>query len=195
MRFLRGMFATAMIVCFSIAATVAGLAQTPAAAEPAQAASPAPAASLTSSPAESTPAKKIYIVPAGTKVLLQLRSGINTRSAKAGDGVYLASIFPVVVGNKVMIPSGVYVQGIIDRVVRAGRVKGKSQLDMHFTSMIFPNGTVVEIPGLVNAYPCVVGQPGSGEDRGRGPTRCRLARRREGVPMAKPRQSKKPKQF
>lgn len=83
MRFLRGMFATAMIVCFPIAATVAGLAQTQSAAEPAQAASPAPAASLTSSPAESTPAKKIYIVPAGTKVLLQLRSGINTRSAKS----------------------------------------------------------------------------------------------------------------
>jgi type IV secretion system protein VirB10 len=102
---------------------------------------------------ESVPAKKIYTVPAGTKVLLQLRSGINTRSAKPGDGVYLASIFPVVVGNRVMIPAGVYVQGVVDRVARAGRVKGKSQLDMHFTSMIFPNGTVVEIPGLVNSLP------------------------------------------
>jgi type IV secretion system protein VirB10 len=67
--------------------------------------------------------------------------------------VYLASIYPVVVGNKVMIPAGVYVQGVVDRVARAGRVKGKSQLDMHFTSMIFPNGTVVEIPGLVNSLP------------------------------------------
>jgi type IV secretion system protein VirB10 len=45
------------------------------------------------------------------------------------------------------------VQGVVDNVVRAGRVKGKSQLDMHFTSMIFPNGTVVEIPGLVNSLP------------------------------------------
>ncbi len=97
--------------------------------------------------------KKTYAVPAGTKVLLQLRSAINTRSAKAGDGVYLASTFPVVVGNKVMIPAGVYVQGVVDRVVRAGRVKGRAQLDMHFTSIIFPNGTVVEIPGLVNSLP------------------------------------------
>jgi type IV secretion system protein VirB10 len=99
------------------------------------------------------PAKKTYTVPAGTKVLLQLRSGINTRSAKPGDGVYLASTFPVVVGNKVMIPAGVYVQGVVDRVARAGRVKGRSQLDMHFTSIIFPNGSVVEIPGLVNSLP------------------------------------------
>jgi hypothetical protein len=99
------------------------------------------------------PAKARYTVPAGTKVLLQLRSGINTHSAKAGDGVYLASTFPVVAGNRVMIPSGVYVQGVVDRVVRAGHVKGKAQLDMHFTSIIFPNGTVVEIPGLVNSMP------------------------------------------
>ncbi len=94
-----------------------------------------------------------YVVPAGTKVLLQLRSSINTKSAKPGDGVYLASTFPVVVGNRVMIPAGVYVQGVVDRVARAGRVKGKAQLDMHFTSMIFPNGSVVEIPGMVNSLP------------------------------------------
>jgi hypothetical protein len=99
------------------------------------------------------PAKKTYTVPAGTKVLLQLRSAINTKSARPGDGVYLASTFPVVVGTRVMIPPGVYVQGVVDRVVRAGHVKGKSQLDMHFTSMIFPNGTVVEIPGMVNSLP------------------------------------------
>lgn len=99
------------------------------------------------------PAKKIYVVPAGTKVLLQLRSAINTKSAKPGDGVYLASTFPVVVGSRVLIPAGVYVQGVVDRVQRAGRVRGRAQLDMHFTSMIFPNGTVVEIPGMVNSLP------------------------------------------
>jgi type IV secretion system protein VirB10 len=99
------------------------------------------------------PAKTTYTVPAGTKVLLQLRSALNTKSAKAGDGVYLASTFPVVVGTRVMIPAGVYVQGVVDRVQRAGHISGRAQLDMHFTSIIFPNGTVVEIPGLVNSLP------------------------------------------
>jgi type IV secretion system protein VirB10 len=99
------------------------------------------------------PAKPTYTVPAGTKVLLELRSAINTKSARQGDGVYLASTFPVVVGTRVLIPAGVYVQGTVDRVVRAGHVKGNSQLDMHFTSIIFPNGTVVEIPGIVNGLP------------------------------------------
>ncbi len=99
------------------------------------------------------PMKKIYTVPAGTKVLLQLRSSINTRSAKPGDGVYLASTFPVTNGSRVLIPAGVYVQGVVDKVVRPGRIKGRAELNMHFTSIIFPNGTVVEIPGLVNSLP------------------------------------------
>jgi type IV secretion system protein VirB10 len=133
------------------------LAQAPPAAEPSaqpQATAPAPPTQTASQPAaEPAPLKKTYNVPAGTKVLLQLRSSVNTRSARPGDGVYLASTFPVVVGNRVLIPAGVYVQGVVDRVQRAGRVHGKAQLDMHFTSIIFPNGTVVEIPGVVNSLP------------------------------------------
>lgn len=126
----------------------------PSGAEP-QPAAAAPAASATPvSAAPAAPAPKTFTVPAGTKVLLELRSAINTKSAKPGDGVYLASTFPVVVGTRVLIPAGVYVQGTVDSVVRPGRGFGKAaQLNMHFTSMIFPNGSVVEIPGMVNSLP------------------------------------------
>ena len=131
---------------------------TPVTAQPANPPAAQPAAPTQPSPDQSAPvgiapAHKTYTVPAGTKVLLELRSAINTKSAKPGDGVYLSSTFPVVVGNRVMIPAGVYVQGVVDRVVRGGRIKGKAQLDMHFTSIIFPNGSVVEIPGVVDSMP------------------------------------------
>jgi hypothetical protein len=132
------------------------MAQAPAYTVQAAASQPAAAdlvAAAPASPNVTTEAKKTYMVPAGTKVLLQLRSSLNSKSARAGDGVYLASAFPVVVGNRVMIPSGVFVQGVVDRVTRAGHVKGRAQLDMHFTSIIFPNGTVVEIPGVVSGLP------------------------------------------
>jgi type IV secretion system protein VirB10 len=118
---------------------------------------PAPPAPLQTATAAPVPAAapKVILVPAGTKVLLETRSAVNTKSAKPGDGVYLYSTFPVVVGSRVVIPSGVYVQGIVDSVVRPGRGVGakKAQLNMHFTSMIFPNGSVVEIPGMVNSMP------------------------------------------
>ncbi len=157
-------FTLAMSAGLLLAASCPALAQAgdpsqPVLAPPPQSAAPTPsemsASAASSDPARKpdVPAKKTYTVPPGTKVLLQLRSAVNTKSAKPGDGVYLASTFPVVVGNRVMIPAGVYVQGVVDRVERAGRVKGRAQLDMHFTSIIFPNGSVVEIPGLVNSLP------------------------------------------
>jgi type IV secretion system protein VirB10 len=129
---------------------VASSPATPAA--PAQPAAPAAPSDDSVGLTDATPAKKSYTVPAGTKVLLELRSAINTKSAKPGDGVYLSSTFPVVVGNRVMIPTGVYVQGMVDRVQRGG-MRAKAQLDMHFTSIIFPNGTVAEIPGVVDNMP------------------------------------------
>jgi type IV secretion system protein VirB10 len=150
---------TALTAAFSLGVVIApsdvSIAQSPAqppvdASAPAQ---PAAASIPPTSQQNSAPSPKTYTVPAGTKVLLELRSGIDTKSAKPGDGVYLASTFPVTIGNRVMIPAGVYVQGVVDRVVRAGHIKGKSQLDMHFTSIIYPNGTVVEIPGIVNSLP------------------------------------------
>jgi hypothetical protein len=152
-----------------LAGTLAASAQVPA---PSQPPDPAPAVAATASaapsPASSAPAPaagpKSFVVPAGTKVLLELRSSINTKSAKPGDGVYLASTFPVVVGNRVLIPSGVYVQGMIDSVVRPGRIHGNAQLNMHFTSMIFPNGTVVSIPGVVNSLPGSQNQKVNGDE-------------------------------
>jgi hypothetical protein len=144
---LAGLVAAGLGIC--AAQTPAPSAQ-PAA--PSDTASPATPDAEPVSLTNATPAKKIYTVPAGTKVLLELRSAVDTKSAKPGDGVYLSSTFPVVVGNRVMIPNGVYVQGTVDRVQRGG-LRAKAQLDMHFTSIIFPNGSVVEIPGVVDSVP------------------------------------------
>lgn len=159
MRLIRGTLAWTLALSLGTTGANFGIAQGDASQAPSQMDAASIAGTPTVAPAPAAdaaaiaPAKKIYTVPAGTKVLLQLRSAVNTKSAKPGDGVYLASTFPVVVGNRVMIPAGVYVQGVVDRVVHPGRVKGKAQLDMHFTSIIFPNGSVVEIPGVVESLP------------------------------------------
>jgi hypothetical protein len=114
---------------------------------------PVSTAAAGASSAETSSKGTSYTVPAGTKVLLSLKSGVNTKTARPGDGVYLVSTFPVIVGSHVLIPAGVYVQGVVDKVERPGRVKGRARLLMHFTTMIFPNGQVVGIPGTVNDLP------------------------------------------
>src|SRR5215467_14119096 len=91
-------------------------------------------------------------VPAGTKVLLHLRSPINTKSARVGDDVYCETAFPVSQDNVMVIPARTYVKGRIMRLQRPGRVKGRAELQVHFTTLIYPDGYTVQLPGsLVDA--------------------------------------------
>jgi type IV secretion system protein VirB10 len=148
-----------MLLPILLAAAVAVTAQS--APPPAATAAP-PAAAAAPAPASQPP--NTILVPAGTRILLQLRSSINTKSAQPGDGVYLSSTFPVVVGNHVVIPAGVYVQGVVDSVVHPGRIHGNAQLNMHFTTIIFPNGSVVEVPGVVRDLPGAANQKVKGDE-------------------------------
>jgi type IV secretion system protein VirB10 len=117
------------------------------------------AAALGQTATNHTIESKILTVPAGQKVLMQLKSGINTKTAKAGDGVYMETSFPVTIDNTIAIPPGTYVQGTIDNVKRSGRVKGRAEVLFHFTTLIFPSGYTVSIPGSLNDVP--------GSDNGR----------------------------
>ena len=108
---------------------------------------------VTNAPSTAPPPSKTITVQAGTKLLMELKSGINTKTAKAGDTVYLATSFPVPIDNTIAIPPGTYVQGVIDSVKRSGRVKGRAEVLFHFTTLIFPSGYTVSVPGAVNDVP------------------------------------------
>src|SRR5260221_14250836 len=56
-------------------------------------------------------AVKEITVPTGTQVLLNLKSPIDTKSAKVGDRVYFQNSFPVTQDNVAVIPAGTYVKG------------------------------------------------------------------------------------
>jgi hypothetical protein len=101
----------------------------------------------------STDTPRHLTVPAGTKVLLNLKSAINTKSAHVGDGVYCQTSFPVAQNNVVVIPAGTYVKGEITKVQRAGRVSGRAEILFNFNSMIFPNGYTVDLPGALKSEP------------------------------------------
>lgn len=92
-------------------------------------------------------------VPAGTRIPLVLKHAISTKSVRPGDPVYLETTFPVAQNNRMLIPAGTYVQGVVESVKRPGRVKGRAELLMHFTTLIFPNGYTVSFPGAVEGVP------------------------------------------
>ncbi len=92
-------------------------------------------------------------LPAGTKVPLALKQAISTKNARPGDPVYAETTFPVTQEDRMVIPAGTYVQGVISSIKRPGRVKGRAELLFHFTTLIFPNGYTIALPGSVDSLP------------------------------------------
>ncbi len=103
--------------------------------------------------APSAPNKTMVTIPAGTTVPLSLKQAISTKTARDGDPVYAETAFPFVVNEQVVIPAGTYIQGKIERVQRGGHVKGRAEVLIHFTSMIYPSGYTVMLGGSVENTP------------------------------------------
>jgi hypothetical protein len=110
--------------------------------------------SNTASPVAPLPANKAELtIPEGTKVPLALKQAISTKGSREGDAVYAETTFPIVQDGKILIPAGTYVQGHISHIQRAGRVKGRAEVLFHFTTLIYPNGYTVMLPGSVENVP------------------------------------------
>jgi len=86
-------------------------------------------------------------------VPLSLKQAISTKTAREGDPVYAQTAFPFVVNDRIVIPVGTYIQGKITRVQRGGHIKGRAELLIHFTSMIYPSGYTVMLGGSVENTP------------------------------------------
>ena len=92
-------------------------------------------------------------IPAGAQIPLALKQAISTKTAREGDPVYATTTFPFVINDRVLVPAGTYVQGRISSVKRGGRVHGRAEVLMHFTSLIYPNGYTLILPGSVENVP------------------------------------------
>ncbi len=91
------------------------------------------------------------VVPAGTSVPLVMVNSVSTRNSRAGDPVYLQSIYPVLIGTDTVIPTGSHVSGKVIHSKRPGRVKGRGQLGVRFEQLILPNGVVRSLIGTPSA--------------------------------------------
>jgi len=130
------------LVFFFFAATIAAAAQSNPDQNP-------PAQSASTQSAASTVLKQLT-VPAGTEVPLILKSAIDTKNTRTGDGVYCQTAFPVVIDNVIAIPAGTYVKGEVVKAQRAGRIKGRAEIQFKFTTLIFPNGYTIDVPGTIH---------------------------------------------
>lgn len=110
---------------------------------------PAP---VSASPAASP---KVLSIPAGTKIALELKHAISTKGTEEGAAVYAQTTFPFALNDRILVPAGTYVQGRITHIERAGRIRGRAEVLMHFTTLIYPSGYTVVLPGSLENAPGV----------------------------------------
>jgi hypothetical protein len=95
----------------------------------------------------------LWILPAGTRIPIALRQPISTKGAKQGDPIYAQTTFPIVLSGNMAVPAGTWVQGIVDNVKRAGRLKGTAELQFHLTKLIYANGYTLDIQAAIDQVP------------------------------------------
>ena len=134
------------IVCFALSCGAQEPAPTPTQAET-QVQEPAPSANSVQPPANppqsqppAAPHNQTITIPAGTRIPMTLTDAITTKRSKRGDMVQAVTAFPVSVDGQLAVPSGTYVEGVIDKVD-----KRVPSVLMHFTRMFFSNGYNVSL--------------------------------------------------
>jgi len=99
-------------------------------------------------------------IPKGAHVLLRMENSISTRTAGDGDFVYFRTATPIAGKGRILVPVGSYVQGVVGKVKRSGRVSGRAELAIRLETLTFPDGRVVKFTPKLNSV-----DPGDGAER------------------------------
>jgi type IV secretion system protein VirB10 len=78
-------------------------------------------------------------------------NSVTTRTARAGDPVYLRTASPIGVSDRIVVPVNSYVQGVITSVERSGRVSGRAELSLRLDTLTLPAGRSFRLSGGVQS--------------------------------------------
>jgi hypothetical protein len=81
----------------------------------------------------------------GSHLLLRMVNSVNTRTAHEGDYVYLRTSSPITADGEIIVPVDSYVQGVVSRAVKSGRVSGRAQLAIRIETLTLPGGKVFKV--------------------------------------------------
>ena len=82
------------------------------------------------------PAPVNITIPAGTTLTIRINQRISVKTSRAGDRFTGEIVDSVLTGdNRVLVPKGAPVGGVVDASHRRGHFKGSSLLELRLTSM------------------------------------------------------------
>lgn len=83
-------------------------------------------------------------IPKGAHVLLRMVNSVSTRTAQAGDYVYLRTASPISVDGRIVVPVDSYVHGVVARAKRSGRTTGRAELAIRLETLTLPDGRTMK---------------------------------------------------
>jgi hypothetical protein len=90
------------------------------------------------SAAKTTPASPVYrevTIPAGTSLPLRLTTAVASDTSRVEDPISAELTNPVMIDGREVLPAGAKVTGVVATADGAGRVKGRAQVALLFTSV------------------------------------------------------------
>ena len=112
-------------------------------------------------PAKPRPAQSVRVtIPQGTEIRLTLNGSVGSSNSQAGDTFTARTTDPVVVGNRVAIPSGSTVHGQVSDVIPAskGLREKAGVITLSFDKVVTPAGFSAPMAATVSSV-----APGSGK--------------------------------
>jgi hypothetical protein len=155
MRFYKASMIAFLLLCVAAFTASATHAQAQTANPPSQTQTSTSAAKTAANAPATVQPNKYIEVPSGTRLPLVLHNAISTRSAQVNDPVYLETLFPILVGERIVIPAGSYVSGTVKELKR-GKGHGQAEISIELDNLILPNGYQAQF----NAVPTDAGTGG-----------------------------------
>lgn len=90
------------------------------------------------------------VIPRKTTIFITMGRTINSKTARPGDKFFAQVSVPVTMNDEVIIPQGSYVLGTVAFSERAGRVKGRSHLNLNWDTVILPSGQTRKLVAVVS---------------------------------------------
>ncbi len=93
--------------------------------------------------------ESIYLLKAGTRILVRMDNGINSKSAGIDDTFTAQVSEPVIVGETAVLPAGSEVEGRVIRATPAGKAGKGGNLEVKFESLRLTGGIKREIDAVL----------------------------------------------
>jgi hypothetical protein len=84
------------------------------------------------------PRDRDVVIPAGTRLSVELRSTVASDSSRVEDAVHGTVRRPIVINGVTVVPAGATVLGHVTNATRSGRVKGLAHVSFRFNQLDLP---------------------------------------------------------